>query len=496
MLAPIILLLSVASAVLVQGTPQCAKLLSAGDWGTTDFGAELGAWMDRVAGSGENLAGCPVQASGLLLLGDNFYEWGVSSTTDSKWNSLYENQFNRPNLQAIPEHWATAGNHDHYNVLAGTSAQKDYTNAGPANSKWTFPSDYYTKTVNQNGVKIFLVFTESWKLVGGDSWLPLQSIRMDTTQLQWIEAQLASQEAQSADWLLVIGHYPIRSIYTSFGRGDTAGLVRNLEPLLKKYSVDAYISGHDHFHWIIDRKHLGYPVYYGNGASGKRDKGDVNYSKRGLNFVVEDSIGFQSHVFTKTQMITTVHYKLRDGAERTQTFIQTKNVGPSTPFDCEQFSCGATCDQYKEFGCSWSSTANPPKFRGPGGKGTCVLNWDKGTSFWEKNDGVCSSAALLEAEVLETDEQMLAQVLTPAQIAGTVMGTLAVVAGVVAMAIVYRRRSQIKTAVVRASQRLTQRLSVRKSNPDANTGLVATADSTVSENPLFASSAKTVDIRV
>jgi len=497
MKSAITLLLSLALVHQAMGSTNCVKLLTAGDWGTTSFGTELKSWMNRVASSAENQAGCAAPAAGLLLLGDNFYDWGVSSTTDSKWNELYESQFDLPNLQAIPEHWATAGNHDHYNVLAGTSAQKQYTTAKPAGSKWTFPSDYYIKQINQNGIKIFLLFTESWNLVGGDSWLPFQSARMDEDQLRWIEANLASTAAQTADWLIVVGHYPVRSVYTSFGRGDTTGLVRRLEPLLKKYSVDAYISGHDHFHVVIDRRDLGYPVYYTNGASGKRDSKDINYGRSGLNFVVENSLGFQSMVFTKTQLITTVHYKLPDGVERTHTFVQTQNKGPSTPFDCEQFSCGATCAQYKEYGCSWSSTASPPKFSGPGGKGTCVLNWDKDTSFWEKNDGVCTQQALLEAEVLETDEAMLDRALSPGQIAGTVLGTLGAVALITTLAVTYRRRSHIKAEIQRLSSRLSSRLSRRsltRANGVADGNIVATSFKT-SENPAFEGQ-NSVDIKV
>ena len=222
------------SAQTIDAQQQCVKLLSAGDWGTTTFGNELADWMDEVAGPSD-MAGCSERASKVFLLGDNFYEWGVSSVTDSKWTEIYENPFSKTNLAQVSEHLAIMGNHDHYNILAGTRAQRDYTTKGKAGTKWRYPSDYYTREVNQNGVSIFLIFVETWDLVGGDSWLPFQEARSDSTQYRWIEDQLKSTKAQQADWRIVVGHYPVRTAMDSLIRGDTKGLVRQLEPLMKKY---------------------------------------------------------------------------------------------------------------------------------------------------------------------------------------------------------------------------------------------------------------------
>lgn len=44
-------------------------------------------------------------------------------------------------------------------------------------------------------------------------------------------------------WLVVCGHYPVFSVG---GHGDTEELLSDLLPLLKRYKVDAYLSGHDH----------------------------------------------------------------------------------------------------------------------------------------------------------------------------------------------------------------------------------------------------------
>lgn len=48
----------------------------------------------------------------------------------------------------------------------------------------------------------------------------------------------------SADYLIVTGHYPV---YSAGSAGPSIPCLYNkLDPLLKKYKVQAYISGHDH----------------------------------------------------------------------------------------------------------------------------------------------------------------------------------------------------------------------------------------------------------
>ena len=56
-------------------------------------------------------------------------------------------------------------------------------------------------------------------------------------QRRWLDSSLASS---TADWKIVIGHYPVLSIAES---GPTAQLVDELKP---RHGVAMYLGGHDH----------------------------------------------------------------------------------------------------------------------------------------------------------------------------------------------------------------------------------------------------------
>jgi acid phosphatase len=59
-------------------------------------------------------------------------------------------------------------------------------------------------------------------------------------QKAWLGGELAGS---TADWKIVVGHHPIRSCGP---HGDSAELVRDILPLLKRHGVAAYLNGHEH----------------------------------------------------------------------------------------------------------------------------------------------------------------------------------------------------------------------------------------------------------
>ena len=78
------------------------------------------------------------------------------------------------------------------------------------------------------------------------AFLGPESIERSEEQWTWLEKTLSSSKAH---YLIVGGHFPVWSIAE---HGPTQCLVDRLKPLLEKYKVTAYISGHDHNLQVIE----------------------------------------------------------------------------------------------------------------------------------------------------------------------------------------------------------------------------------------------------
>ncbi|XP_041454392.1 tartrate-resistant acid phosphatase type 5-like [Lytechinus variegatus] len=178
----------------------------------------------------------------VLALGDNFYYDGVQSVTDPRFNETFENVFTADSLQ-VPW-YVVAGNHDwHGNV----TAQILYSNVS---KRWNFPSLYYLVRYQipstQEMVSFIMIDTVSLSGTTDDSNVLQQPTKpkdlfLVEKQFSWIEDQLKA--TMNDTYVIVAGHYPVWSIAE---HGPTELLVDRLRPLLIKYNVNAYFSGHDH----------------------------------------------------------------------------------------------------------------------------------------------------------------------------------------------------------------------------------------------------------
>jgi tartrate-resistant acid phosphatase type 5 len=138
------------------------------------------------------------------------------------------------------------------------------------------------------------------------------SLEQAATTLDWIKNAL---EESDADYLLVVGHYPIHS---ACSHGGTPELVKSLDPLLKQYGVTAYISGHEHcqFHFAHDSMNYilsgtGHDCCYGSDMKSSLPKGGE------LKYLLADSTdysgssgvrgGFVSFDVTRDEMIVAIH---------------------------------------------------------------------------------------------------------------------------------------------------------------------------------------------
>ena len=151
-----------------------------------------------------------------FMLGDNFYQKGVRSVTDSQFQSKFEKPYAPLGIPLYP----ALGNHDYGYGRKGVQAQVDYSKRS---SSWNMKGRYYT--VEEGDFKVIVLDT--------------QVFTRDEKQRQWFDRELAKDRKK---WQIVIGHHPI---YAYGGHGNHKGLIKKLLPKLCQ-RADVYIAGHEH----------------------------------------------------------------------------------------------------------------------------------------------------------------------------------------------------------------------------------------------------------
>jgi len=252
--------------------------------------------------------------------GDNFYENGVQSVTDPRFQYTFENVYTYQSLQT--RWYIVAGNHDWEGNVTAQIAYSQTSN------RWYYPSEWYTVThyIPNTNTSIQFVFIDT---IVYDDWFSTDSYKENL----WIQNTLASS---TADWLFVVGHYPVWSVGSN---GPTETLVKYLKPMLEKYKVNAYISGHDH-----SMQHLseGTGVEYyltGMGAKCSHDKKNEDAVPAGsLKFFYPDHCQDKTeggyNVVHVTPTLMDVHYMDNNGNEVYKTSksnIRTQQQGRRRP---------------------------------------------------------------------------------------------------------------------------------------------------------------------
>jgi len=171
--------------------------------------------------------------------GDNFYMFGVSGVDDPKWRSSFENVYRGPGYEGVPW-YPVLGNHDYG---GNVQAQIDYGRAHPG--RWQMKHHYYQRSLTSPGgatMDLFFIDTVMWIGREGFPFYFLGSrIGPDDQRRQaaWLVAALGASRAR---FKFVFGHHGIHSIGPHGGEMQMA----QLDDVLRRFGVTAYIHGHDH----------------------------------------------------------------------------------------------------------------------------------------------------------------------------------------------------------------------------------------------------------
>lgn len=153
-----------------------------------------------------------------VTLGDNFYSYGMESTTDPRWKTWWDALYDPLGIRF----YATLGNHD-WGFADSPAAEILYSQQSPS---WRMPAPYYTFSA------------------GPVQFFALDTNEVSEAQLLWLKEALTKSTAR---WKLVYGHHPV---YSAGAHQDNAGLIKRLLPVLKN-RADVFLAGHDH-----DMQHL------------------------------------------------------------------------------------------------------------------------------------------------------------------------------------------------------------------------------------------------
>lgn len=215
----------------------------------------------------------------VVMLGDNIYPSGCSSTTDPQWQDKFETQYAALNVPF----YAVLGNHDYGGDGAGTEFSKgqvqvDYSNVS---TKWKMPAKFYRMT--HGDVEFF----------AGDS--NMQMFHSDDDQRAAFPLWLSQSTAK---WKIYLSHHPYKSngphgnagsydgasfVYIVNGKG-----VRDFYDDILCGRVDVALAGHDHSRqWLTDKCQNTELIVSGAGGSTTTIKGSqpVHYQSATVGFV-------------------------------------------------------------------------------------------------------------------------------------------------------------------------------------------------------------------
>ena len=214
----------------------------------SDMGETLHYGNDSVAAVLNKLAPV-VQPRFIISSGDFFHNDGVKSVEDSLWPLMTAKIFASPFMKV--DVFPIDGNHEY---IGNPQAPVDYSAINP---HWKMEARNYSfvkKIDSLTSVRFVMIdtspFVERYK---SDPKYHSVNLQDPKKTVVWLDSVLQTSHEQ---WKVVVGHHPV---FTSdFGQGSTYELIKYVEPLLEKYKVDLYFSGHIHKFEHVQRNGMDY----------------------------------------------------------------------------------------------------------------------------------------------------------------------------------------------------------------------------------------------
>ena len=273
------------------------EFLMLGDWGYEDAAAQTSV----AAAIGKYSQQHSLKSEALLLLGDNWYgalEGGVHSL---RWRTQFEEMYP---AGAFPcPAYAILGNHDYQNwPESKVDAELEYARLGK--TRWTMPARWYRfELPAKNPLVTFIALDSNMPYANGSTssgrnFTLTEAQRAE--QLAWLETEL--KRPRTTTFLVVMGHHPI---YSDGSHGDHPTLIRDWDPLFRKYGVHLYLAGHDH-----DLQHLefeGHPTSFFYSGGGGADLYDLKIDPTLRGPYAQKVYGF-SHLSVTEKQMTLRHF--------------------------------------------------------------------------------------------------------------------------------------------------------------------------------------------
>jgi tartrate-resistant acid phosphatase type 5 len=274
-----------------------AQLLVLGDWGYDDAKAQ----SQVAAGLRAYAQQHSVNPQALIMLGDNWYGELAGGAGSLRWKTNFEEMYPASDFPCPA--YAVLGNHDYQRwPESKVDAELEYARSGRnggAPTRWTMPARWYRfEFPAKNPLVTFLAL---------DSNMPKANLGRDFTltpqqqaeQLAWFEGEL--KRPRTTPFLAVIAHHPV---YSDGPHGDHPVLIRDWDPLFRKYHVALYMAGHDH-----DLQHLefaGHPTSHFLSGGGGADLYSLKIDPGQRGPYGQKVYGF-SHISVTAQMMTLRH---------------------------------------------------------------------------------------------------------------------------------------------------------------------------------------------